>query len=690
MKIEDVFYKLRPICGKQLDKLWQEYLVADPPLRKVIEKTLRIQLARRLGETFESENLLLKPPPQELAEGQYPVGTIYYGDNSYYPFGLREAEFIQHIGIFGRSGCGKTNLAFYLLEGLVKADKPFLVFDWKRNYRDLLSMNKFENLLVFTVGRDISCFRFNPLIPPPGTPAKVWLKKLIEIICHAYFLGEGVAILLLRAIDSLYRQFGLYTSKPKGYPTVADVRSWLGRYKSKGREAGWMESSVRAIETLCFGEVGNVLNSEPFFDIPKLLEKTVILELDALTNTDKTFLIESLLLWIHHYRMAQDSREQFKHAIIIEEAHHILLRKKQEATGEETVTDVLLREIRELGESVICLDQHPSLISKPALGNTYTTFAMNLKHRGDIAMIQDSLLLNSEQAGFLGRLEVGWAIVRLQGRWFWPFLVKLPEMDIRKGVVTDARLKKITGQTQKDFYLPVRSSKRCTDDILTKEGKSGLSGNSKEGYRGALTSDKRDFNEGKEVTLTTQEKLFLDDVYTHQLSTVNDRYSRLALSIWKGNKLQKNLCSKGLMIPINISTDNGGFKGLLLTDKGEKALGKKPTQSNRAGGPEHKFWLRATAQHLRRQGFAVTEEAPVGNGKTIDVLAVKDGGKTAFEIETGKSDAAGNVEKCLNAKIERIVVVTTSITADNKVKNSLAGIPQVQIIRAAEAIQRKW
>ena len=38
------------------------------------------------------------------------------------------------------------------------------------------------------------------------------------------------------------------------------------------------------------------------------------------------------------------------------------------ATGEETVTDVLLREIRELGESVICLDQHPSLISKPALG----------------------------------------------------------------------------------------------------------------------------------------------------------------------------------------------------------------------------------------------------------------------------------------------------------------------------------
>lgn len=64
------------------------------------------------------------------------MGTIHYGKNSYYEFGLKEDEFIQHIGIFGRSGSGKTNLAYRILQGLVKADKPFLVFDWKRNYRE--------------------------------------------------------------------------------------------------------------------------------------------------------------------------------------------------------------------------------------------------------------------------------------------------------------------------------------------------------------------------------------------------------------------------------------------------------------------------------------------------------------------------------------------------------------------------
>lgn len=197
MKIDDVFNKLRPVWGRQLELLWQEYLVADPPLQKTIEKVLRVQLARQLGETFQSEQVLLRPPPEELATGQYPAGTIYYGKDRYYEFGLREEEFIQHIGIFGRSGSGKTNLAFLILKGLAEKNKPFLVFDWKRNYRDLLTAPEFSDMLVFTVGRDVSIFRFNPLIPPPGTPAKVWLKKLIEIMCHAYFLGEGVSVLLL-------------------------------------------------------------------------------------------------------------------------------------------------------------------------------------------------------------------------------------------------------------------------------------------------------------------------------------------------------------------------------------------------------------------------------------------------------------------------------------------------------------
>lgn len=694
MKIEDVFYKLRPIWGKQLDLLWQEYLVADAPLRKVIEKILRLQLARRLGETFESENLLLKPPPEDLVTGQYPAGTIYYGKNSYYEFSLREEEFIQHIGIFGRSGSGKTNLAYLILQGLVRAGKPFLVFDWKRNYRDLLTREEFSDMLIFTVGRDISPFRFNPLVPPPGTPAKVWLKKLIEIMCHAYFLGEGVSILLLRAIDSLYRGCGLYSNgTTKICPTIADVRQWLSDYKAKGREGGWMESAVRAVETLCFGEVGNVLNKGPFFDIPKILDKRVVLELDALTNADKTFLIEALLLWIHHYRMGQDQRETFKHAIIIEEAHHILLRKKQEATGEETVTDVLLREIRELGESIICLDQHPSLISKPALGNTYTTFAMNLKHRGDISMIQDSLLLDSEQAGYLGRLEVGWSVVRLQGRWFWPFLVKFPLVAFEKGSITDERLRKITEQKQKDFSCLLRKYGGFSPAILAQEGISSLDKARGEGILPSPSEGKREELEKKKgmcaIKLTTQERDLLMDVWEHPTSCITERYCRLSFSSFFGNKLQISLLRSSFIFSSLIILPRGRIKILGLTEKGKEVLGINTSKSDRHGGPEHRYWVRTIAEHLETQGFKVTEEAPIGDGKTIDIVATSNGRRIALEIETGKSDVAANVKKCLDAGLDRIVVVTTSAQADKRIRADLAEAPEVEVISAGTVLKQE-
>lgn len=71
MNIEEVFRKLRPVMGQQLDVLWQEYLIADADVRQTIERTLRVTLAQRLAETFESEHVLLKPPPEHAAQGPY-------------------------------------------------------------------------------------------------------------------------------------------------------------------------------------------------------------------------------------------------------------------------------------------------------------------------------------------------------------------------------------------------------------------------------------------------------------------------------------------------------------------------------------------------------------------------------------------------------------------------------------------
>ncbi|MGD0784328.1 MAG: DUF87 domain-containing protein [Sedimentisphaerales bacterium] len=681
MKIDEVFRKLRPLMGPKLDLLWQEYVIADASVRSQIERILRIELAQRLNETFESSYVLLKLPPCEIAAGDYPIGQICYAKKEYYPFGIREDEFIQHVGIFGRSGSGKTNLVYLMVLDLIKAGKPFLVFDWKRNYRDLLSLPQCKDLIVLTVGRNVAPFKFNPLFPPPGTQATVWLKKLIEVICHAYFLGEGVTVLLMRAIDSLYKRYGLYDGQPVRTPTMAEVRDFLLERKSKGREAGWMESAMRAVEVLCFGEMGHVLNSQEPVDITSLLNKQVILELDALTNADKTFLIESLLLWIHHYRMGQETRENFKHAIIIEEAHHILLRKKQETTGEETVTDVILREIRELGEAVICIDQHPSLISKPALGNTYTTFAFNLKHRGDLAMMQDCLLLDSEQTDYLGRLEVGWAVVKLQGRWFWPFLIKLPLIEVNKGNVNDLMI----GQRARLYTQPADS------EAISGGRADFVAGVSQDTIKNTIPEkDKEEDKNGCAIKLTTQDRKFMLDVYQYPVSFVTERYLRLGLSARKGNKIQQALLNNNVLTSANISIDRKIIKILGLTEQGRNTLGIK-TQSSREGGLVHRYWQYRLAEHLKACGYKVEIEAPVGDGKAIDIVAERDGKRIAFEIETGNSDVAGNVRKCLESSFDQIVVIAVSVAA--KLTLSKGFLPDRRIIlqTASETLgQQNW
>ena len=123
----------------------------------------------------------------------------------------------------------------------------------------------------------------------------------------------------------------------------------------------------------------------------------------------------------------------------VEEAHHILLRSKQERIGVETVTDVILREIRELGESIIIVNLHPSLISSTAIGNAYCTISMILKYRNDLNVIDDCLLLDDKET--LGRLPIGYGIVKLRGRYFEPFLVKILLFKIRKGVMKDYDIK---------------------------------------------------------------------------------------------------------------------------------------------------------------------------------------------------------------------------------------------------------
>jgi len=623
MDVQTTLRKLKPIIGQKADKFWLAYLAEDRTGKTELEVTLGLLANKFLGNSIDTIKTELSSPPAEMASGEYHIGEVSYAGKTQFPFGIRENEWVQHTAIFGRSGAGKTNVVFKILDSFLKKKKPFFVFDWKRNYRDILAMTN-QDISVFTVGRETIPFQFNPLIPPEGTNPHVWLKKLIEIIAHSYYVGEGVMYLFQEAINAVYNEFKVYSGSPEKYPTFNDIYQWLENNPVKGRKALWMDSAHRTIKSICFGFMGKVVNTSRQPNIGNLLTKNVILELDSLTNADKTLIIESLLLWIHHYRLAQPQRETFKHAIIIEEAHHILL--KQAGGRKETITDTILREIRELGEAIILIDQHPSLISIPALGNSYTTITLNLKHRSDVTAISSAMLLKDEEKEIIGRLPIGSAVVKLQGRWMEPFQVKVPLINVPKGKISDQKLKEI--MTGKGLLLEIKEETKEIEKL---------------------------------PVLSQKEIIFLQDIISHPLSGVVERYKRLGTSRRKGNVIKEKLLDNRIIQQVDIPTHSGKIVLIELTDMGIaslKKVGIDTINNNRWGGPEHEYWKHKIAEHYKNLGYDVRLEEP-GNGYT-DIVVEKAGHKTAIEIETGKSDWNKNIEKNLKNGFDKIIIAATN------------------------------
>ena len=660
MDVEDLFRKLRPIVGKRIDALRMEYF-ADRSARHEIEEILHLLAIQHLNFSGTGSNPLLPPPPPDKSAGSSELGTVLYADREVGKFGLRESEWIQHVSIFGRTGSGKTNVGFLIFQQLLNQQKPVWVFDWKRNYRDIAQE---LDVPILTVGRDVAPFGFNPIRPPPGTEPATWLKKLVEILSHAYGFRQASSYVLEKALFALHAR--------KDAPTFSELQEELRSLKGQGREGQWIQSAKRVVGTLCFGPISRVLNSSEI-DVAQLLTRSVVFELDALTDADKTFLIESLLLWIHQYRMQQPMREQFKHATLIEEAHHILLARAQ---ARENVMDVVLREIRELGEAVILIDQHPSLISRPSLGNTYCTIAMNLKHGSDVSVLASAMQLDDSCREWLGRLDVGTAIVRLQGRWQLPFLVRFPKVEIDKGRVSDELISRNLGSSRSGVNIPpVRELSQTVPPLPRSDEE---------------TEGKRQHREYDERCLS-----LLADVAGEPGCGVAQRYKRLGLSSSAGDAVKNELARKGWVREVRVRLRGRNITALPITGAGLTALRKTSWDGEYAtpddhAGPAHEFWKAWLFSELRKSGIQVAAEKLWQSGHRVDLLAVVQGRQVAIEIETGKSNVKANLDAALREGLNQCsVVLVGNVAADKRVAPEglrVLWVPVQMISSAADVI----
>lgn len=632
MDIEKIAAKLRPMMPEKIDRWIKTRQMADPELKILIEKQIIATAYKRFGNF--NDKILLSLPPEDKAKGTIQLGTILY-DKPRWPMGFQYGELIQNMAILGRSGAGKTNVTFHLLRQLVDKKIPFVFLDWKRTVRHLIP-ELGDTLNIYTPGRSLSPFPFNPFVVPPGTESNVYAGQVVDVLSEAFTLGDGSRSILRKVIYALYQQGNLS-------PTVTDIIAELEQFSDKGRAGGWKVTALRALESLAFAHLSDDAPIDQHQLAQRMLDGHTVIELDALSQQSKQFLIPLLCLWLYSVRLEASQRERLKLVIFIEEAHHVLHKRAQ--TAHETILEMLLRQCRELGIGIVVIDQHPHLLSSAALGNTYSTIFLNQKDPSDINKAAAVCLLDADEKHYFSRLPVGQGIVKLQDRWTRPVHVQFPLVAVRKGAVTDAMLAR---------YSAVKRAQSTGSGRKT----------SVPTYFGQVRRVRL-----YDIPLNDDALHLLRDITLYPDDGVKQRYHRLGWSIGKGNALKEQLLQQGWLEAQTL--DMGQTRKVLLglTSSAKASLGLDAAAPD-FGSLVHEYWKRYFGQRFAEQGYRITFEAPRQSGR-VDLVAEKEYEKIAVEIETGKSDFVGNVRRNLREKFTRIVVVATDTAGYTKIESQL-------------------
>jgi hypothetical protein len=129
VNVQQLCLRLKPILGSKADQIYEAYLAEDTEGKNQIEQYLALLAAKHIPQKLGETETILIPPSEKQAKGDYPIGSVCYAGKELYEFGLREDEWIQHVGVFGRSGAGKTNIGFAILNQLQQKGKPVLIFE---------------------------------------------------------------------------------------------------------------------------------------------------------------------------------------------------------------------------------------------------------------------------------------------------------------------------------------------------------------------------------------------------------------------------------------------------------------------------------------------------------------------------------------------------------------------------------
>jgi hypothetical protein len=266
-------------------------------------------------------------------------------------FYISKSDLINHIGIFGLSGFGKTTTCMRILKELSNKKYKIIIFDWHGEYENFIES---INGISIELGKDD--YGLNPLMIMINNDIGEHIGFLTDMFTEAFQLSMPQSYMLRKTLLDIISKNGMQSL------TISKIIDELslkkGQYISN-YEIEIRTALLRRLEPLNYGISKKIFDTTKSLNAEELLNNNISISFKNLSEEGLKKITAFTIMRILYSHAIRHSLERT--IIVLEEARNIIPQRRY---GEPPLLgEKMVSELRKHGVTMIIITQLPSQIS---------------------------------------------------------------------------------------------------------------------------------------------------------------------------------------------------------------------------------------------------------------------------------------------------------------------------------------